>query len=120
MTTALAAIAPTLDKLIRRLGSNHDGERLATVAAIERVLKTNGADWHDLAGHLITPITEPRTEAVDDWRTMRRFCANADALLSAREKEFITDLKRWRGELTPKQRDWLTSIFKRLQHEATA
>lgn len=49
---------------------------------------------------------------------MRRFCAGHDALLSAREKEFIADIKHWRGRLTPKQRDWLIAIYRRLQDAA--
>ena len=61
----------------------------------------------------------PRDDsAAGDWRAMRRFCADHDALLSAREKEFITDIKSWRGQLTPKQHDWLTAIYQRLQDEA--
>jgi DNA-binding cell septation regulator SpoVG len=43
----LTAIAPRLDPLIRRLGTNHDGERLATDAALERTLATAKADFHD-------------------------------------------------------------------------
>ena len=51
----------------------------------------------------------PRDDsAAGDWRAMRRFCADHDTLLSAREREFIADIKRWRGRLTPKQHDWLT------------
>src|SRR5512147_910188 len=45
----LASLAPRLDPLIRRLATNHDGERLATVAALERTLATAKADFHDLA-----------------------------------------------------------------------
>jgi len=51
MTLPLA-IRKRLDPLIRRLASNHDGEILATVAAIERVLYSGDADWHDLAENL--------------------------------------------------------------------
>jgi hypothetical protein len=32
------ALAPKVDPLIRRLSTNHDGERLAVVAALDRVL----------------------------------------------------------------------------------
>jgi hypothetical protein len=47
------AITPQLrnriSKLIPRLGSNHDGEVLATRNAIQRALKTEGANFSDLA-----------------------------------------------------------------------
>jgi hypothetical protein len=35
--------------LIRRLGTNHDGEIVATVHALKRVLKAAGRDLHKLA-----------------------------------------------------------------------
>lgn len=46
-------IAPMLRKLIPRLGSDQPGEILATVAAIARVLRASGCDWHDLADALL-------------------------------------------------------------------
>ena len=48
----LAALVPRLDPLIRRLGSDHDGERLAVVAALARVLAANNATFHDLADRI--------------------------------------------------------------------
>ena len=35
--------------LIRRLGSNHDGEIVATVASLKRTLQSNGRDLHSIA-----------------------------------------------------------------------
>jgi hypothetical protein len=52
-TDAMAVMANTIDEkladLIRRLGSNHDGEVVATARAIQRVLKSDGRDLHSLA-----------------------------------------------------------------------
>jgi hypothetical protein len=110
MTTALATIAPSLDKLIRRLGSNYDGERLATVQAIDRVLKTAGRDWHDLAD----AVTRPG----DDWRAMRDACLDQSMRLRDREREFLISLKKWRGDITERQLRWLNGIYERLQHAA--
>jgi hypothetical protein len=45
----IVPIAPKLAKLIRMLGSNHDGEKLAAVRRIQDVLKGAGADLHLLA-----------------------------------------------------------------------
>jgi hypothetical protein len=50
-----------LAKIIPRLGSNHDGERLATLCAIDRVLKAAGASWVDLAASIAAPAIRPPT-----------------------------------------------------------
>jgi hypothetical protein len=50
-----------LAKLIPRLASNHDGEVIGTVAAIRRVLTSEGRDLHDLAAAL----TESHRERPD-------------------------------------------------------
>ena len=41
--------ARRLSLLIPRLASNHDGEVLSTVRAIDRILKAENCDLHDLA-----------------------------------------------------------------------
>ena len=41
--------AARLAQLVRILGTDRDGERLAAVAAIDRALKDAGHDWHTLA-----------------------------------------------------------------------
>ena len=41
-----------LGKLLPILSSEHNGERVGAVAAIQRVLKNNDRDWHDLAAYL--------------------------------------------------------------------
>ena len=115
-----------LGKLIRLLSSDRPGEVVAAAGAINRALRAAGLDIHRLAdvverSPLVpgqTPPTPRDDSTAGDWRAMRRFCAGHDALLSAREKEFIADIKRWRGRLTPKQHDWLTAIYQRLQDEA--
>ncbi len=54
--TKLAAIIP-------RLATNHDGERLATVAALQRTLAGAGNDLHDLAAAVAQePATSRRRE----------------------------------------------------------
>jgi hypothetical protein len=116
MSTALAAAAPTLDKLIRRLGSSHDGERLATEHAIERVLKTAGRDWHDLADAVAPPLV-PK-ELTPNWRQLLHFCADHARLLNNRERSFISTLKGYHSEPSEKQLNWLRSIAVRLAREA--
>lgn len=48
-------VASKLAALLPRLASGHDGEVVATVRAIARVLETAGADWHDLTAVLTAP-----------------------------------------------------------------
>lgn len=50
-----------LAKIIPRLGSNHDGEMLATAAAIERTLRSEGLDWHDFTVAVQTGLKSLRT-----------------------------------------------------------
>lgn len=45
----MAVPVEELAKLVPLLGSSSDGEVLAAVRAIERKLKRDGHDWHDLA-----------------------------------------------------------------------
>ena len=51
------AVHEKLGKLLPLLSSNQDGERVGALAAIERVLKSNGFDWHDLTGLITAPPT---------------------------------------------------------------
>jgi hypothetical protein len=50
----LAVVAPRLGQLIRLLASDKDGEVLATVYALRRVLSNAGLDLHDLADNITT------------------------------------------------------------------
>jgi hypothetical protein len=43
------SLPPIVEKLIPRLASNFDGEVVATARAIDRALRANGRDWHDVA-----------------------------------------------------------------------
>ncbi len=56
---------PVLARLIPRLASPHDGEVVATARAIERTLKAQKLDLHDLAAALIgaTPPRSLRAES---------------------------------------------------------
>lgn len=106
-----AIIAPTIGKLIPRLASEHDGEIVATAKAIERVLKSCGFDWHDLAAAVSQPATQPSS----DWRRTACYCAGQASRLSNRELDFIASLAQWRGEPTEKQQKWLRDIAERLR-----
>lgn len=53
-----ARLPPVVARLIPRLGSPFDGEIVATVRAIERALKSQKLDWHDLAA-AVAPQAPP-------------------------------------------------------------
>jgi hypothetical protein len=112
-----ATIAPTLGKLIPLLASNHDGEVVATARAIDRVLKSGGRDWHDLAALICLPMSELRHRNAD-WRRDARFCAGHAKRLTERELDFIGTLARYRENPTDKQLKWLHSITERLRGAA--
>lgn len=117
--TVPSTIAPTLAKLIPPLASDFDGEVLATVDAIKRVLKAGGCDLHDIATVVLeSPPRLSRDRGRFDWRRDARFCAENSARLSRRELDFIVSLARWRGPPTDKQIDWLRDIADRLRHAA--
>jgi hypothetical protein len=112
--TMPATIAPTIAKMLPRLASDYDGEVVATVRAIERVLRSGGRDWHDLAATLCRPAQLPNS----DWRSEARFCAGNAVHLTERELDFIATLARWRGAPTDRQREWLRDIADRLRAAA--
>jgi len=113
---APSSILQRVALLIPRLATDHEGERLATVAAIERTLKAAGRDFHDLArafGDQPAPRTEPST-----WRGLAAWCRDQDrGQLQEQERKFVNDLVArlvLGGEPTPKQADWLRSIYAKL------
>ena len=65
--TALAPVVTKIAKLIPRLASNHDGEVVATVRAIQRTLKGEGLDLHDLVAGLFD-AGEPQVRDTSLWR----------------------------------------------------
>jgi hypothetical protein len=111
MTPLPATITPTLGKLIPRLGSDHPGEVVATVAAIGRVLEANKLDWHDLAA-AVAPTVE------DDWHDTLAFCTMRADQLSDKEKELLKTLAHWRGKPSAKQLDWLETIAAQLRSQS--
>jgi hypothetical protein len=121
--TALATVAPKLAALLPRLASDHEGEVVATVRALRRVLAGAGLDLHDLAAavtHGPQPAEQPAPSAAPDphdWRRAAAWCANRADWLSDAEHAFVATLARgeWkRPNLTPKQAEWLADIMARL------
>jgi hypothetical protein len=113
---ALVSIPPRIALLIPRLASDHEGERLATVAAIERTLKAAGRDFHDLA-RALGGQTPPKTDPVT-WGRLAAWCRDHDqGRLNERERKFVRDLAArlvLGGEPSSKQADWLRGIYAKL------
>lgn len=61
---------PILGALIPRLGSEFDGEVVATARAIERTLKSQKLDWHDLAA-AVAPQAPPTQCNSEPCRTAK-------------------------------------------------
>jgi hypothetical protein len=120
-----------LGKLLPLLSPEHTGERTGAVAAIERVLKNNGRDWHDLAASIgaTEPAREPPrrqarqdddpdtvdAEELIDLITRLR---DSGATFGSRSDEFLDGLlaraRRYDGVfLSVKQRAWLDDLARR-------
>jgi DNA-binding transcriptional ArsR family regulator len=115
---AVIPIAATVAKLIRLLGSDRDGEVVASAHALRRVLAGAGLTLHDLAQAIERPpmpsIVPYSDHADNDWREMVERCRARWHLLSDRERGLIVSLARWRGEPTNKQLAWLETIHERV------
>ena len=111
--------------LIMKLGSEHDGEILATVRAIRKHLAIDGTDLHDLARRLsgeptIVYRTAFREPPKSDWQMKADYCVDKEDLLRAREAEFVRDMAiklKFQDDPTDKQAAWLESIYQRLKRE---
>jgi hypothetical protein len=123
---ALPNVRPKIARLLPLLASDQDGEVVAAVRAIERLLQGAGADWHDLtrivAGETVLPFKivafsgsspEPR------WRHLARRCAERRDL-NSRDAGFVASLigmpRSWSP--TSRQRQWLADIAARMGEAA--
>ena len=112
--------------LIPKLATPHNGELVATRDAIGRLLLSAGLDWHDLARAAGIPapplVTVSRTSA-PSFGDLARAARDLDRdRLTPRERAFVADMCR-RGFAfcpSPRQADWLASIFDQLQARAAA
>jgi hypothetical protein len=101
--------AKKISAILPRLGSNHDGEVVATARALERTLRACGRDWHDLV-RVIEGAPEGAPQRKLDWRG--QCCEILAHGCTRRENDFCRKLlKDWRGELTEKQTSCLQRIY---------
>jgi hypothetical protein len=110
-----AATRRKLADLLPRLDSDQAGEVVATAAAIGRVLRSSGHDWHDLSALILSaPVPEGRpSDDTPDWQIMVETALRLQLWRSDWERDFLHGLQQWTGEPTEKQRVVLQRIFDR-------
>jgi hypothetical protein len=114
-----------LVKLLRLVfSSDKDGEVIAAVAAVKRLLASAGLDAHALADvveHGTKSIAVPHVDRVDDDdgddRSAIWFAFHRRYSLTPRDRQFIEGLTRWHA-LSAKQRKWLGDICAKISEVA--
>ena len=102
-------------KLIRLLATNIDGEALAALYALRRIINLN--DLGDIIEFGV-PKPKSRTDDLSDLsdEELVNFCVQQLDRLNDREYDFISGLphrlERY-GSLTDPQRTWVKDIFRR-------
>lgn len=114
-----------LAKLLPRLGPDHDGrfpaDLDATVRQIDRTLKADGTDWHGLTETLTTTAIQdvpPIRRRRPRWRTQALQMAKLPPdIFSAREWDFVQTMAGLPPgcKASPKQKEWLKSLYARVQ-----
>jgi hypothetical protein len=125
-----------IQKLLKLLSSDNDGEALAAVHALKRVLAQEGADIHELAKR-VEGLSEADMKRLYDagYREGKNAAAvstgftsvgepsfynmaceiknKGEGRLSQKESDFIDDMVRWcaRREPSEKQGRWLHAIY---------
>ena len=112
--------------LLARLGSDAEGERMATLRLLDRELERAGVGWSELAAQLTAhpapaadrppaprdnggPVfTRPQEAAKWVWRHPDFRPRNA------RERDFIAAMQNWPRRPSAKQVEWLAEIVARL------
>ena len=117
---AITPVLSKLEKLIPLLGTDRDGECLATVRAIGRTLGSAGLDWHALATALADCVGAQAE--LDTWHALARWClAHDNGRLSPKAREFVRDMSHrlvCGGTPTEKQAAWLRAIYAKLRSTA--
>ena len=108
-----------LIKVLRMLGSDHDGEVAAAARRAHHILKIHALDWDDLivqgGSHTAKKKYEPPE---NDEAAMIRRCAERPHCMTAWEREFVASISgsiiEW-GRLTFKQRIMLDRIVNKMK-----
>ena len=118
------AVRDKIAKLLPLLSSDRDGERVGTVAAIDRVLKNSNLDWHDLAARITAePVEEslqpqrcaPAEMDCDDLIDLIEEIRASGVTFSTSSETFLNSLLGRAHTydavfLSPKQQHWLANL----------
>lgn len=114
MSRLPAPVARRVGLLLPRLGTDSEGEALATVRALRRVLAAQGLDLHDLVaalseggGRAAPEASGPAPAELASW------CLGSGLPWSERERAFLWAMARHRrawDRLTPRQQGWLRDL----------
>jgi hypothetical protein len=101
-----------LGKVLPLLSSNHEGERIGAVAAIERILKAAGFDWHDFTGWMTaaSPSPPPQYEPPP-----RRQASNDGELVFVDSDKVIERIEEMRAccSFSARSEEFLDSLLER-------
>jgi hypothetical protein len=130
-----------LEKALRMLASDKDGDVIAAVHAIQRILHSAGSDIYELAARIKGgKLSEADMQRIYDagvrdgkdaaavnagfssvdgpsYLEMARYCAQHDnGRLTLKERGFVEDMERWccRREPSEKQGKWLHVLYVKL------
>jgi hypothetical protein len=112
--SALAAVAPRVGRLIRLLGSSHDGEALGACRALARVLASAETDFHELAATIeaTAPAISPEGCApVAAWHAHARWLDERPEGLTRADRVFVQSMLAMRDEPTRKQKDRIRALY---------
>lgn len=132
-----------IEKMLPLLGSDKSGEVAATAAAITRILKGAGLDWHDMVQWLVSGQSGHRTSeppprqdtyrprdnrprspdpdgwkpsfTAETWQAMaRRLLSSDTSYLKALDLEFLHNASEWNSSPTFRQECWMKDIMRKV------
>ena len=108
-------VRPKVARVIAMLATDHDGEALAAVRALHRVLDANGLDLNDLAAVIVgQQAAQDRPGRQEPHAEAMLKALLASAVLTPWERGYCSDLARliYRGaRLSPTQLGKLAEIY---------
>ncbi|MBN1461692.1 MAG: hypothetical protein JXA57_19340 [Armatimonadetes bacterium] len=126
----LGNLGPKLSKLVALLGSDQEGEQVAAVEAMRRVLARAGLDFNDLAAavggeaELIEPpiahtqrppvYRNPTPPAFWNLMATEILALASDDDLNETERAFLDNMTRWWGGASEKQLRWLDRLHEQV------
>jgi hypothetical protein len=115
-----AATRQRLARLLGVMGSDHDGEVLNAARMADRLVREQGATWHEVVGSPTTPGRQPpgfgNEDVLAQFPTVGAaawFCRCWPELLSPWERDFVASIPGFR-RLSPKQAAVLRKLVLRV------